>query len=140
MAAILLAACGLIPATVAAASAAPVLETDTGRATAGYFRLHWEAATPEVRLERAPTAAFDGPQTEYEGPDDARVLSGQPDGISHLRIAALEDGRPVAWSEAVAVTVEHHPLSRAFLFFGIGGVVFLSTLALIVHGARKDES
>lgn len=93
-----------------------------------------------MRLERASTAAFESPQTEYEGPDRARVLSGQPDGISHFRLAALEDGRPVAWSEAVVVTVEHHPLSRAFLFFGIGGVVFLSTLGLIVHGAREDAS
>ncbi len=140
MAAASLVACCLFPAAVTAAPAAPLLETDTARATAGYFRLHWQATTPEVRLERAATAAFDAPHTEYEGPDRARVLSGQPDGTSHFRIAALEDGRPVARSEAVAVTVEHHPLSRAFLFFGIGAVVFLSTLALIVHGARRDES
>lgn len=133
--------CALVLTLPAAlpATAAPVLESNTDEATAGFFRLSWEVDTTNARVERAPSPDFAAAKTVYEGPDRARVLSGEPDGRWHFRVAALEAGRPVAWSEPVSVTVEHHPLSRAFWFFGIGAAVFLATLALIAHGARRGD-
>jgi hypothetical protein len=120
-----------------AAAGAPQLTTDTTLATAGYYRLSWTADTPQVTLEeRSPeTGAV---RTLYTGPDRATLISGQSDGIRVYRAGEIgPDGNVSAWSEPVTVTVTHHPINRALAFFAVGAVVFLATLALIVHGARR---
>lgn len=74
----------------------------------------------------------------YRGPDRATVLSGMSDGARIYRAGEIgADGEILAWSEPVTVEVAHHRLSRALGFFAVGAVVFFSTLALIVHGARS---
>jgi hypothetical protein len=132
--AVRLACLGLIlAALLAPAAAEPLrLQADTDQATAGYFVLDWQA--PPGRFELRERRG-DGPaRVLYSGPDTARLISGRPDGEYHYQIRRI--GEP-HWSEAVSVTVEHHPLSRALGFFGLGALVFLATLLLVVRGAHR---
>ncbi|HLT92791.1 MAG TPA: hypothetical protein VKZ85_17785 [Woeseiaceae bacterium] len=127
----------LVAATLAApcgALATPVeLHADTAVATAGYFQLRWQAPG-EVVVQEDTTPEFASPRILYRGSDNARVVSGKPDGRWYYRARAADSGG--AFGEIVEVTVRHHPLERALAFFGIGAVVFLGTLIAIVRGAR----
>ena len=73
---------------------------------------------------------------EYRGTDAARVISGSPDGVSYFRVRHLEPPGP--WSAPVRVEVRHHGLLKALGFFGVGALVFLSTVTLIVIGGRRQ--
>ncbi len=117
--------------------AAPRIDADTAIATAGYYVLRWSAATTDVEVAEFASSDVGDPDTIYQGPDRATLISGQPDGTRIYRVREIGTAGPSAWSEPVSVTVAHHPLSRALTFFGIGAVVFLATLTLIVRGARR---
>ena len=121
-----------------ASRAAPHIETDTELATAGYYQLRWSAATTDVQLQ-VSEPQNGGASIIYTGPDRARVISGQTDGTRVYRVRELGAATPSAWSAPVSVTVAHHSLGRALVFFTIGALVFLATLALIVRGARNDH-
>lgn len=71
----------------------------------------------------------------YRGADDARVLSGKSDGDWYYR--ARTAGSDSEFGNVVKVTVQHHPLRRAFAFFALGAVVFFATLGVIVKGAHS---
>lgn len=115
---------------------APSLSSDSERATAGFFRLSWAGpAGADYQLQKSASPRFDPAGIIYQGPDTARVLSGQADGRYFFRVRLLESAAdPGPWSEPVLVEVTHHPLSRALSFFMAGAVAFLATLALIVVG------
>lgn len=115
----------------------PELKSDTGTATAGFFRLSWETDAARVELQEAEDAGFQHPQTRYIGPDRATVISGKPDGDLYYRIRTRDEPAAGAWSETVHVTVAHHSLNRALMFFGLGVAVFLATLAVIVRGTGR---
>lgn len=113
------------------------LSTDTTLATAGYYRLSWAADTPLVAIEERNPASG-AARVLYTGPDRATLISGQASGTQIYRAGEIgPDGEVSAWSEAVTVTVEHHPLNRALAFFAVGALVFSATTVLIVHGARS---
>lgn len=128
---------------VAHAAPAPELGTGTTEATAGYYRLTWSgdsAREPVYTVQEAPSAEFHSTRTVYRGRNGATVLSGLPDGERYYRVRArYGDGEVTPWSEPVRVRVDHHPLSRAWTFFGVGAVVFLSTLGLIVAGGVRER-
>lgn len=112
------------------------LSADTRVATAGYFQLSWNADSAVV-VEEARNADFAGARVIYEGADNARVMSGKPDGDWYYRARAAAPGSE--FGEALEVTVRHHSLERAFGFFALGAFVFLATLALIVTGSRTER-
>ncbi|WP_455220641.1 hypothetical protein [Kaarinaea lacus] len=120
-------------------SATPELTSDTDVATAGYYRLEWDAQEgADFILEESQQASFDSLKVLYEGPDTARIISGRSDGDYYYRVRDMNgDNDQSAWSEVVRVQVQHHPLSRAFLFFGIGAFVFVATLTAIIIGNRR---
>jgi hypothetical protein len=122
-----------------AALASPHIETDTTLATAGYYQLHWSAASTDVEVGESATPDAANPTIIYRGPDRARVISGKRNGTRFYRVREIRDGKDSAWSEPVKVTVAHHPLTRALAFFAVGAIVFLSTLALVVSGARRSS-
>jgi len=132
---IVVALLALLAATPATPTAATI-EADTELATAGYYQLRWTAATADVQVEVSEPDSDDW-RIIYSGPDRARVVSGQTDGTRVYRVRGIGATEPSAWSAPVRVTVVHHSLQRALLFFGVGAVVFLATLALIVRGARS---
>lgn len=117
----------------------PRLNSDTDVATAGFYRLTWE--TPQsvtVELEEADNPAFENASLFYRGADSAAVITGKPDGVWFYRIRALGNPQTGPWSQPVRVAVEHHSISRALMFFGLGIVVFLATLSMILLGERKS--
>ena len=124
------------------AGASPLeLVTDTELATAGYYRISWQAEhSPNLyRLLESDNPRFNHNKVIYEGPDLATVLSGKPNGSYYYRVAILQDHTPVSVSNTVMVKVAHHSLTKAFLFFAIGALVFLATLLLILRGNRQSE-
>lgn len=111
------------------------LRPDTDVATAGYYQLLWTSEEPIV-VEEARTRNFADPEVIYRGTDNATVLSGKRDGDWYYRARTAGPGGE--FGEPVRVTVQHHPLGRAFGFFALGAVVFLATLSLIVSGVRAE--
>jgi len=126
-----------------AAAQAPALETSESPATAGYYRLSWELPGKEparVELQESAEPTFAQAHRVYLGYDRATLVSGRGDGIYYYRIRRHpRDGEPAPWSGALAVEVAHHSLERAMVFFWVGAVVFLATLALIVGGALSGR-
>ena len=108
-------------------------------ASAGYFALGWSTNTgngvPEFEVQESTTENFENARTIYTGPDTGTTLSGRADGTFYYRVRAGTGD----WSAIHSVTVEHHPLGRAFAFLGLGAIVFLSTAALILLGTRKER-
>ena len=93
----------------------------------------------QVELQEADNPDFADASIDYQGPDDASVVSGKPNGTWYYRARVIGDQQAGPWSTAVKVTVAHHPLSRAFMFFGLGVVVFVATLLLVVRGAERER-
>ena len=125
--------------SAAAWSAVPTLESDTEVSTAGYFRLQWGTnGTAEYVLEESQQPLFTPSRVLYQGPDTARIISGRGNGDYYYRVRDVDthNGENV-WSEVLHVQVKHHPLSRAFLFFSIGAIVFVATLIVIIIGNRQ---
>lgn len=111
------------------------LYSDTEVAKAGYFQLRWAAESP-IQLQESRSADFREARTLYSGSDNARILSGKPNG--HWYYRARPETSPASWSNTVEVTVRHHSLQRALGFFTVGAIVFLATLLLIATGARRQ--
>lgn len=118
------------------AGAQPVdIESDTDVATAGYYQLSWDTGAAEVVLQEASTPDFASPRVVYRGADNARVMSGKSDGDWYYR--ARTAGSDSEFGNVVKVTVRHHSRARAFAFFALGALVFLTTLTVIIKGARS---
>lgn len=125
-------------------SLAVELQSDTGLATAGYYQLTWDAADSgngEFQLQEANRPDFSDASLLYQGPDKATVVTGRPDDTYYYRVRLLDaQSMPGAWSDAVKVEVEHHPLSRALTFFIVGAVVFIAILVVIVVGNKQHRN
>ena len=117
----------------APAAATPKLKSDSNLSNAGYYQLHWANQKPgDFILEESMTPDFTDAKTLYHGPDTATLVSGRKNGTYYYRVrSAKADGD---WSNAVEVKVAHHPLSRAFMFFSLGALVFIATLTMVVRG------
>lgn len=114
---------------VSSSGAATIQMTDDGR-TAGYVTLAWPDAKGNVLLERKDGANW----TEiYKGSDGATTLTGLPNGTYAYRVTDDTGVSPV-----FTVTIAHHPLSRAFSFFGMGFIMFMVLLALLFRGPSAD--
>lgn len=129
----------MVPAI--AAAEAIVLSASPQQATAGYFQLDWvsEVAAGEYQLQESRVGDFSDARIIYQGADTASVISGLGNGeyVYRIRRADTETKTASQWSQPVRVIVEHHPLGRAFGFFFVGLVVFLSILVAIIRGARQ---
>lgn len=127
-----------LPAHAVVNAQAPTLQSDIELATAGFFSLSWRGAPgADYVLQESTTRSFAEHAVIYQGPDTARVMSGIEDGKYYYRARAR--GTRSGWSAPVTVTVRHHPLPRAFTFFGAGLIIFVATVTLIIGGARRAE-
>lgn len=120
------------------------LDSDTEVATAGYFRLSWwldamvEKDNIEYQLQRSGQPDFARFKVAYLGPDLARVVSGKSDGEYYYRIRAIQHGVPLTgWSNVVRISVAHHSLFRALMFFVAGAMVFFSLLIFILKQNKR---
>ena len=107
----------------------------------GVIKLSWTLpADSQIELQQV-NLTTDKIKTIYKGPDNATVITGLPDGQFQFRGRLINQNTSAkAWSEPVTVTVTHHPLSRAALFFLLGAVVFVMTVGLILSGSRQHSS
>lgn len=85
-------------------------------------------------LQEAASPEFSNASILYQGPDTATLVSGKADGTYYYRIRNTTT--PAEWSNITKVTVTHHPLSRAFMFFILGALVFVATLVMVIRGNR----
>ena len=117
---------------------APRLSSDSEQSTAGYYQLKWEGDDgSNYLLQEASDPGFSQPNTLYEGPDTATLISGRSDGTYYYRIRYRDVTSDDSWSNIAQVEVTHHPLSRAFMFFTLGAIVFIATLIVVVIGNRS---
>ena len=118
--------------------AAPQLQTDSELATAGYYQLSWQGdINSDYLLEESTDPSFSQSTILYEGPDTATLVSGRSDGTYYYRIRFIQDDTESGWSNVTRVEVSHHPLSRAFMFFALGAIVFIATLVVVALGSRS---
>lgn len=129
--AVLVAALFLFVITIQNANALQ-LNSDSKFATAGYFQLQWSGNSKKFILQESNNADFDSYNIIYQGSDLARVMSGKPNGNYFYRVSNSSN-----LSNVVKVTVEHHTLIYASLFFTAGAIVFILTLIFIIKGNRQ---
>jgi len=111
------------------------LSADPELSTTGTINLRWQGNGQSLyELEQRSRTL--GTRIVYQGSDTARVMTGLPSGEYGYRVRAIQQGVPGTWSAERRVKVRHHPLSRAFVFFGLGLAVFLATLIIVLRGAR----
>lgn len=127
----------------------PTFDMTLDHATnSGTIQLVWSVDTLEAlpenltfELIQAADSLFETGKVRYNGPDMATYISGLKNGAYYFRVRTIaEDGvRASAWSETAVVVVEHHSLSLALTLAGLGGLVFLLTVAVVAHGTRTTE-
>jgi len=116
--------------------ASPNLNSDTELSTAGYFQLSWkDEANQSFVLQQSTRSDFRDAITIYQGPDQATVISGLPDGDYFYRVASDSH----QWSEPTEVKVKHHSLTKALGFFGLGAFMFILMTTLLIKGATRKE-
>lgn len=114
------------------------LSSDSEIATAGFYQLRWQSDghDSDWQLQESQQASLQDYRIIYRGPDLARVISGKHDGDYFYRVVYADAPGKEA-SNIVKVTVAHHPLKNAFLFFAVGAAVFLAILVSIIMGNRR---
>ena len=118
--------------------ATPRLQSDSERATAGYFRLSWTSEAKDIYvLQEAGDPEFLSAKTLYQGPDTATIISGRGNGTYYYRVRAKH--QEDQWSDFTSVAVEHHSLTRALVFFALGAIVFTVTLTTVVLGSKSQK-
>jgi hypothetical protein len=127
---------GILFVSLFHAAHAVQLSSDIQLATAGYYQLLWSGNSKVFQLQESQSADFISYKVIYEGNDLARVISGKPDGEYFYRISASAEKNSVT-SNVVKITVVHHPLENAVLFFIAGAIVFIGILGLIIKGNRQ---
>lgn len=135
------------PVYLSAETEIPVLTTDTKLATAGYFQLSWQpgatGATNKIfhfELQQSKDRSFFASHSIYLGSDRASVISGKSNGDYFYRVRSIDSPAVKSdWSNTIHVSVQHHSLLKAWLFFSAGGIVFLFTLVFIVSSASNGN-
>jgi hypothetical protein len=91
-------------------------------------------------LQRSRDSLFSNARTLYKGSDLASFVSGLPNGDYYFRVRTILD-KPgsAAWSKTLLLRVRHQSLVLAFTLFGLGAVVFVSTVLLIIIGNRNAK-
>lgn len=145
-------AAGIVGTLAAASAAVPEFTTpatDFFLATEGKAALVWRAegapdsARFELQQSRTNTFPARATRTRYRGPDRGTFISGLAAGDYFFRVRVADgddDGESGGWSRPVQVRVEYVPLGLVFGLTGIGGVVFLSTVWVVLAGHRRFGS
>lgn len=121
------------------------LTASTQRSTDGVYQLSW-SDPGDVLLEESSSPSFADPRVVYRGGDQATTLTGRPDGVYYYRLRTPDGAHALEAEVAgpaepwLSVTVDHHDLSRALAFFGVGLVVFVATAGLVFQGARREQA
>ncbi|MCA1790550.1 MAG: fibronectin type III domain-containing protein [Thioalkalivibrio sp.] len=112
--------------------AEPGFDSPPEHDSAGFFTLDWSGAD-RFELEQATGPDHADARIIYRGSDTSTTISGLSDNSYRFRVRA--EGA-ATWSDEAVVVVEHHALSRAFLFFALGAAVFGVLLLAIARGRK----
>lgn len=116
---------------------APQLFSDSSVSSAGFFRLSWKTNAKQLELQESTQPAFTQSRTYAINHTRGIVMSGKKNGVWYYRIRTVNpDQQKSPWSNLTVVTVSHHSLTRALLFFALGFVVFIATTLMIVFGSK----
>lgn len=113
-------------------------ETQDSPYKEGYLELSWTEIPEATEYE-----VLDGEGSRYyRGSFNQTFISGLSDGEHEFEVTAYDaDGNEIARSAQPAeIVVEHWPLYQAFISFGAGLVVFVSVIAVVIHGAIRAKS
>lgn len=114
-----------------------ILSSDTAVSTEGYFVLSWDAPAEFSDLtlfqETGPNTTSNDIRAHNLPAAGAITLTGLVDGDYTYRLLANE--QPV--SNIVAISVQHHSLSRALGFFSLGLLLFSVLIGSIVVGNKQ---
>ena len=125
----------------AAETSPPIqLTSDTALASEGYFVLSWTSPPALQNLSLR--------QESVNNPADTTIRAERLPGTGSITLTGFADGEYAfqllanaqPQSNRVAVTVQHHAMSRALGFFGLGLALFSILVASIVIGSRLTES
>lgn len=117
------------------------------KTNSGTVLLSWQADKPPAvqhplrfELVQSRDSLFTESRVRYTGPDKATYISGLKDGVYYFRVRTVSSDQRESslWSSVVTVAVRHHSLSLSLTLAGVGGVVFLLTVAVVVHGIRSN--
>ena len=110
------------------------LTSDTELSNEGYFVLNWDTDYDTVILQQSSSSAF-SPILENTVPGSGAItITGLKDGEYYFRLN--RNGIPVG--NTLPITVQHHSMARAMLFFLLGLVLFLILLTTIVVGSKRQ--
>jgi len=120
-------------------------QPDSNFTQSGSLKLSWtikdsvlQSDLIQFELQQSQDAVFDSILVRYQGTDLATYISGLAEGTYHYRVRTIIDNSTSDWSEPLLVVVKHHSLQLAFILFGIGAVVFLSTVFVVVRGVKEE--
>lgn len=103
----------------------------------GHLKLEWSPAKTarglQFEVQQADNPAFDETKVIYQGPDRATFVSGLENGTYFFRVRV----KGQEWSDVLEMKVVHHSLSLTYILLGLGGMVFLCTAGMVLHGVRK---
>jgi hypothetical protein len=112
----------------------PVEENGAAVSENGYYQISWHLdgakVDSEFVLEESPSPNFAHSIEKYRGVDRSTTFSGRLDGTHFYRVKTREG----PWSQPLKVVIQHHSLNEALVYLAAGGLVFLSTAALILIG------
>ena len=109
------------------------LTTNTTLATEGYFVLSWSTDFDSVTLLQSNSSDFQNPFAREIPGSGEITITGLTDGDYHFRLQ--RDGGAV--SNLLTVSVLHHSLTRALLFFLLGLALFITLVTTILIGTNR---
>lgn len=112
------------------------LSSDTPVSSEGYFVLSWDSeSNANVRLQQATNSNFIETSEQELPPRGSLTVTGLRDGEYFFRIQ--RDSATLAGP--ILVSVQHHSITRALGFFGLGLLLFSALVVTIIIGHRHQN-
>lgn len=109
------------------------LSAEPARSSAGYFKLIWSSFSDNAFvLEESSNAEFINSKTIQLRGTNSITLTGLENGSYYYRIKDSNN----EWSNVAHVTVEHHSIVKAFVFFSLGLFLFI----ILVYVLRLGQT
>lgn len=102
--------------------------------TAGYITLGWLSVSGNnFELKEKLNDQW---RSVYKGDDRASTLSGLSNGSYIYELTA--DGK--VSKGTIKITIQHHPLTRAWIFFATGAAMFLVLILILSLGEKNPNN
>lgn len=108
----------------------------------GYFVLQWQSEVKHsLKLQQSRSSNFTDPEIYIVPASGALTVTGLEDGSYYFRLQGNESsGKDFVPPDLLEVTVTHHSLQRAVMFFSLGMLLLVILLGTLVIGNRQRGS